>query len=172
MMSRRQTAKQMVMQYISWNIPDSKVHGIKMGPTWVLSAPDGPHVGPMNLAIGNAMVVLCFVLFWWYHQADSINTLRPRQNGRHFPDNIFKCIFLNEDEWILIKISLKFVPKGQINNKRALIQIMAWCQTGDKPLSEPHVGLVYWHIYASLSLERLMYLNIFFLKGCFLVLLQ
>ena len=31
--------------------PDSKVHGTNMGPTWVLSAPDGPHVGPMNLAI-------------------------------------------------------------------------------------------------------------------------
>ena len=32
--------------------PDSKVHGTNMGPTWVLSAPDGPHVGPMNLVIG------------------------------------------------------------------------------------------------------------------------
>ena len=32
-------------------IPDSKVHGANMGPTWVLSAPDGPHVGPMNLAM-------------------------------------------------------------------------------------------------------------------------
>ena len=31
--------------------PDSKVHGAYMGPTWVLSAPAGPHVGPMNLAI-------------------------------------------------------------------------------------------------------------------------
>ena len=31
--------------------PDSKIHGAKMGPTWVLSTPDGPHVGPMNLAI-------------------------------------------------------------------------------------------------------------------------
>ena len=31
--------------------PDSKVHGANMGPTWVLSAPDGTHVGPMNLAI-------------------------------------------------------------------------------------------------------------------------
>ena len=31
--------------------PNSKVHGANMGPTWVLSAPDGPHVGPMNLAI-------------------------------------------------------------------------------------------------------------------------
>ena len=31
--------------------PDNKVHGANMGPTWVLSAPDGPHVGPMNLTI-------------------------------------------------------------------------------------------------------------------------
>ena len=31
--------------------PDSKVHGAHMGPTCILSAPDGPHVGPMNLAI-------------------------------------------------------------------------------------------------------------------------
>ena len=43
------------------------------------------------------------------------NTLRLRQDGRHFPD-IFKCIFLNENFKILIKISLKFVPKGPINN--------------------------------------------------------
>ena len=35
----------------SWRFPDSKIHGANMGPTWVLSAPDGPHVGPMNLAI-------------------------------------------------------------------------------------------------------------------------
>ena len=34
-------------------IPDSKVHGANMGPTWVLSAPGGSHVGPMNLAIGD-----------------------------------------------------------------------------------------------------------------------
>ena len=31
--------------------PDNKVHGTNMGPTWVLSAPDRSHVGPMNLAI-------------------------------------------------------------------------------------------------------------------------
>ena len=31
--------------------PDSKIHGANMGPTWVLLAPDEPHVGPMNLAI-------------------------------------------------------------------------------------------------------------------------
>ena len=65
-----------------------------------------------------------------------INTMRPRQNGRHFPDDIFKCIFLNENVEISIKISLKFVPKGPNNNNPALIQIMACRRPGDKPLSE------------------------------------
>ena len=76
----------------------------------------------------------------------AINTLRPRQNGRHFTDNILKCIFLNENIWISIKISLKFVPKGPINNIPALVRIMAWHQSGDKPLSEPMVVSLLTHI--------------------------
>ena len=75
-----------------------------------------------------------------------VNTLRPRQNGRHFADAIFKCIFLNENIWILIKISLKFVPKSSINNIPALVQIMAWRRPGDKPLSEPMVVNLPTHI--------------------------
>ena len=49
----------------------------------------------------------------------------------------FNAFFLNENFCVLIKISLKFVPKGPIDNKPALVQIMAWCQIGDKPLSAP-----------------------------------
>ena len=75
-----------------------------------------------------------------------VNTLRPRQNGRHFPDDIFKCIFLNENIWISIKISLKFVPKGPINNNPALVQIMAWRRLGGKPLSEPMMVSFLTHI--------------------------
>ena len=75
-----------------------------------------------------------------------INTLRPRQNGRHFADDIFMCIFLNEHVWIPIEISLKFVPKGPINNIPALVQIMAWRRPGDKPLSEPMVVSLLTHI--------------------------
>ena len=45
-----------------------------------------------------------------------INTLRPRQNGRHFADDTFKRIFLYENVRISIKISMKFVPKGPVNN--------------------------------------------------------
>ena len=51
-----------------------------------------------------------------------------RQNDHHFPDDIFKCISENENVWILIKISLKFVPNGPSSNIPALVQIMAWCR--------------------------------------------
>ena len=79
----------------------------------------------------------------------TINTLRPRKNGRHFADDIFKCIFLNENDWIPIKISLKFVPLGPINNIQALVQIMAWCRPGDKPLSWPMMVRLPTHIYVT-----------------------
>ena len=76
---------------------------------------------------------------WWLSFVAHVgfNTLRPRQNRRHFADNIFKSIFFNENVWIPFQISLKFVPKGPINNIPASVQIMAWRRPGDKPLSEP-----------------------------------
>ena len=43
------------------------------------------------------------------------------QNGCHFTDNIFRCIFVNEKICILSKISLKFVPKGPIDNYPAVV---------------------------------------------------
>ena len=84
-----------------------------------------------------------------------INTLRPRQNGRHFPDDTYKCIFLNENLRISIKISLKFVPKGPINKIPALVQIMAWSRPGDKPSSDPMMVRLPTYIYASLGLNEL-----------------
>ena len=51
-------------------------------------------------------------------------------------DDIFKCIFVNENTRISIQISLKFVPKSLIDNKSALVQVMVWRRTGDKPLPE------------------------------------
>ena len=61
-------------------------------------------------------------------------------------DDIFKCIFMNENVWIVLKISLKFVPKVRINNIPALVQIMAWRRSGDKPLSEPMMVSLLTHI--------------------------
>ena len=54
--------------------------------------------------------------------------------------------FLNENVWISIQVSLKFVRGGPINNIPALVQIMAWCRPGDKPLSEPMMVSLLTHI--------------------------
>ena len=71
-----------------------------------------------------------------------INSLRPRFNRRHSADDIF----LNENVLISINISLKFITKGPINNIPALVQMMAWCRPGDKPLSEPMMIIPLTHI--------------------------
>ena len=76
----------------------------------------------------------CSQRYWLYLM---FNTLRPRQKGRHFADDKFTCIIVNENLWILSENSLKFVPKAPVNNIPALVQIMAWRWPGAKPLSEP-----------------------------------
>ena len=71
-------------------------------------------------------------------------------------DDIFKCIFVNENIWILIR-TLKFVPEVPIYNKPALVQIMAWYLIGDKPLSEPKIAYftdAYMCHSVSMSLEK------------------
>ena len=52
-------------------------------------------------------------------------------------DDISKSIFLDENDRIPTHISLKFVPRSPIDNKPEMVELMAWCQTGNKPLSEP-----------------------------------
>ena len=97
-----------------------------MGPIWGRQDPGGPHVDPMNCAIWMALFM--------------------GQNGHHFADDIFKRIFFNENVRISIKISLKFVPKGPINNISALVQIMACRLVSAKPLSEPMIVSLLTHI--------------------------
>ena len=94
---------------------------------------------------------MCLLLGVWHFMYkmtsfNGINTLRPRRNEQHFADDIFKRIFFNENVWILIKISLKLVPQGPINNIPALVQIMAWRRPGDKPLSRPMIVKLPTHI--------------------------
>ena len=84
------------------NIPDSKVHGANMGPNWVLLAPDGPHFGPMNLAIwdikgsNNSLILL--------HIVDSVVT----QCSLIFP-------------------SVASVPETDIYNGDDLLHAMEYC---------------------------------------------
>ena len=87
--------------------------------------------------------------FHCLHLLHMVNTLRPRQNDRHFADDIFKCIFLNETALFFAMISLNFVPKGRINKISALVQMMGWHRQGDKPLSEPMMVSLLMHIFVT-----------------------
>ena len=86
------------------------------------------------MTLQHSYLIVFIANAWGMHHL--INTLRPRQNGRLSADDAFKRIFLHENVTISIKISLKFVPKCPINDIPALVQIMAWRRSGDKPLSE------------------------------------
>ena len=66
-------------------------------------------------------------------------------------NDIFKCIFLNENIKFFIQISLKFVPQDPIDNKPALVQVMAWRRTGDTPITWTDAWWLHWRIYAALG---------------------
>ena len=84
----------------------------------------------------------------------NFNTKRLRHNDLHFPDNIFKHIYLNENVGISIQISLKFNPSGAINNNPALVHGMAVDRR--QATIRANDSLAYWGIYASLGLTELI----------------
>ena len=114
---------------------------------WTRSMPPYGITGPqwVNFSFCNMQDTQVLILY-----EEGFNTLRQKQNGRHFADDIFKCIFLNENRWVSINISLKFVLKGRINNIPALVQIMAWRLVITKPLSEPMMVSLLIHICVTL----------------------
>ena len=65
-----------------------------------------------------------------------LNASPPDKLAAILADDIIKCILLNENDWIPIQISRKFVPKSEIGENPALVQVMAWRRTGEKPLPE------------------------------------
>ena len=68
-----------------------------------------------------------------------VNTLRPRQESRHFSDGKFKSIFLYYTCGLFDWISLKLVLETSVYNTSTLVWIAAWRWTGDKPLSESKI---------------------------------
>ena len=90
------------------------------------------------------------ILFMW-----RLDTLRPRQDGRHFADDIFKCIFMNENFWIL-KLNFTEICSlgcnwqyGGIGSDNGLVQIR------QQDIIWSNDGMFYWHLYASLGLNEL-----------------
>ena len=102
--------------------------------------PDPIDLGPLTLKDEKTSML-------WYGEYLLIYALSLTHWGRDKVDvssrtTFFKCIFLNEKAWISVKLSPKFVPRGAVDNIRALVQIMAWRRIGDKPLSEPMMVIV------------------------------
>ena len=99
-----------------------------------------------NLWRVHFMSIYCETALRWMPLNTFDYHIKAETNGRHFADDIFKCIFLDDNVWIPIKMSLKFVPKGPINNIPEMVHIMAWRRPGDKPLSEPMLSNLLTHI--------------------------
>ena len=112
-------------------------------PQWVKNLVDISQVSMLSWHLSNRSIIQKIYIYHFIY----FNTLRPRQNGRQFSGDIPKCIFLNGNVWISIKIPLEFVPKGPINNIPSLVQIMVWHRpTSDKPLSQPMMDSLLMHI--------------------------
>ena len=88
------------------------------------------------------MCLLYECRLWASHNAGMfIAYQRLTHWGRDRMDAISQTTISSAFSWMkmfeLRSISLRIVPKGSINTILALVQIMAWCRPGDKPLSEP-----------------------------------
>ena len=95
------------------------------------------------------MMMLMMLVMVKMMQTMMVDTLRPRQNSCIFQTTISDA-FLYENVWISIPISMKFVLGGPSNIFLALVQIMAWRQPGDKPLSGPMIVRLPTHICVAL----------------------
>ena len=77
---------------------------------------------------------------------DRFNSLRLSRNGRHFPDDIFKCIFLNKMYRLWLRFHWSLFPRVQLIIFEHLVQTMAWRRPGDDPLFEAMVVGLLTHI--------------------------
>ena len=76
-----------------------------------------------------------------YHHIVQVEHIEAETKWPPFHRPHFQMHFLELNFWILIQISLRFIPKGPINNIPSLVQIMAWRRSGDKPLSQPMMNI-------------------------------
>ena len=105
-------------------------HHLGCIPAWWRAACMWRHVYLLWYAAPTCKTVSNYMFHCNTHMVcdNAFNPSSPGQNSRLFADDIFICIFMNEKFCILVKISLKFVPKGLIDNKPAMVKIMAWCR--------------------------------------------
>ena len=120
------------------NTPDSKVHGANMGPTWVLSAPDGPHVGPMNLAFRD---LLC--LAWSWLETDSSSNFFIYIV--HYND-VIMGMMASQITSLAIIYSTVYSGADQGNIKAPHYWPFVWGIHGS-PVNSPHKWPVMWKMF-------------------------
>ena len=103
----------------------------------VLESPSGGTPLRHNVTNSSRPNNIFLISSWGYKWNRGINSSPPGQNGRHFGRRQFQTHFLEWNDRIPIKISLKCVPRSSTGNKPALIQVMDWRRTGNKPLPAP-----------------------------------
>ena len=117
-------------QIIIWGAPPPYSAGEYFSYKWGILA----KLATRGLYWGEEVLLVTGLFYKGNWSRFVLNTLKGRLNNRHFPHDTFKCIFLNKNVSITIKISPKLVPKAPINNISALVQIMAWCHPGDEAI--------------------------------------
>ena len=85
-----------------------------------------------------------------FSEMQSYQHIEAETKWSPFSRRQFEMDFWNENAWISIKISLKFVPGGPMNTFQSLVQILVWRRPGDKPLSEPMMVSLMMHICITL----------------------
>ena len=96
-----------------------------------------PNTEKTKMKLKRMGEIFCFCHFMF-------NSSPPEQEGRHFADDVFRCIFIHEKFCILIKISLKFVPKGPIGNN-------GFAPNKRQAIIWTNADLIHWRIYSALG---------------------
>ena len=107
--------------------------------------PKWPHKKLLNILIKHGWNILRFmtVLKILRRMTESFicdlgnSSPHPGQNGLHLADDLFKYTYMKQKSCVFIRISLKFIPKGPIDNDSALVLVKACRRAGGKPLPEP-----------------------------------
>ena len=118
-----------VASHVAYSIQDALI--------WLVEVPLAANSRKGELALNRRQCWPSSLTYICGTRGDELTHWGRDKMDAFFADDTFKRISFNENIRISIKISLKFVRKGPINNNPALVQIMAWRRSGDKPLSEP-----------------------------------
>ena len=141
--NQKEKSKAMLQAYCL-ELNQHAYYGFPPSVIWLLLL-DKHHIPPFKNVLclvwcSHAWFLIRFQRLKWScidFNISAVKSYPPGQNCLHFTNDMFRWIFMNEKFCILIKIPLKFVPKGTIYNNPVLVWIMAWCRIGSKPLYEP-----------------------------------